>query len=655
MLIASTGLGKTIVATHIALKLFREDKIGNVLIIGPKLVKKQWEFEFRVAKVPQCYVGCQALDKEDPNQDWNLEHFLEIEEEINKHWLIIIDESHQFRNCHERQEGFKRRSFQRLVSRIEQSGCKVILLTGSPYSKDIENLNHQLLLLPHTAESLTVLSNQKNKNFIWRADSIKKFIKLDVVSQLTTPYVAKKYGQKSNGDIAIEFGEEKRFIPHVMLYRFNFLLFMESEISHVFQTGCFDAKGCSIIKNEAEVSWTSSPHALRECLQKVLNTPGDLKLSYDVDFEMSQPERYNILKPILDRLHEMRLADDPKLLSLCEALKNIYSNSNKSIIFCERRATVIYLVEALTQLLPSLRVFGTVQQRGNQYEQKKDSEIFQAIKKFAPISNRAEGKYKETYDVFISTDAYGVGINLQDAPVVINYDLAWTAIEPTQRAGRVLRPWREPRTVELYAFVPPLESDALRDLGIAKRYSNLTQRHSHSQEILELPVLSVREKEEVNLLNTTSKVTIQSGELDLDALVDDNISPYYQHASRLYNNRDYARKVRDDVISAKTYPGRTIMIYVLFKHNDEHKWAIYEHNSKTLKKVSRNQLLDWLQCDENTERALVNADAIEDLSHTCLKEWCKQYHFNLEDVVRECAIYLKPAHQPDTLESLARY
>ncbi|MEH1771437.1 C-terminal helicase domain-containing protein, partial [Nostoc sp.] len=291
----------------------------------------------------------------------------------------------------------------------------------------------------------------------------------------------------------------------------------------------------------------------------------------------------------------------------------------------------------------------------SQYVPKSEREILQAIKKFAPVANRAEGKYEETYDVFISTDAHGVGINLQDAPVVINYDLAWTAIEPTQRAGRVLRPWIEPRTVELYTFVPPLEGDALRDLGIAKRYSNLANRHSQSQEIMELPVLSINEKEEVNFFKNASKVTIQSGVLDLEALVDDNISPFYHHASKLYNNRDYARNIRDDIISAKIYSGRTILIYVLFKHEDEYKWAVYEPKSKSLRNILRNQLLDLLECEEHTERALVNADEIEELSYACIKEWSKQNNANLDDVVRECAMYLKPAHQPDDVESLARY
>jgi Helicase conserved C-terminal domain len=104
------------------------------------------------------------------------------------------------------------------------------------------------------------------------------------------------------------------------------------------------------------------------------------------------------------------------------------------------------------------------------------------------IANGVEKKYEEAYDIFISTNAYGVGINLQDASVVINYDLSWTAIKPIQRAGRVLRPWIKPRTVELYSFFPPIEDATLQDLGIAKRPGKLGERHDESLKILELPV-----------------------------------------------------------------------------------------------------------------------------------------------------------------------
>ncbi|WP_366145953.1 MULTISPECIES: C-terminal helicase domain-containing protein [unclassified Nostoc] len=48
-------------------------------------------------------------------------------------------------------------------------------------------------------------------------------------------------------------------------------------------------------------------------------------------------------------------------------------------------------------------------------------------------------KANREYDVLICTDADGLGVNLQDADTVVNYDPPEGADELFQRAGRVLR------------------------------------------------------------------------------------------------------------------------------------------------------------------------------------------------------------------------
>jgi hypothetical protein len=49
------------------------------------------------------------------------------------------------------------------------------------------------------------------------------------------------------------------------------------------------------------------------------------------------------------------------------------------------------------------------------------------IRDFAPLSNQNLGDSERDIDTLILTDAHSTGINLQDASVMINYDLAWTA------------------------------------------------------------------------------------------------------------------------------------------------------------------------------------------------------------------------------------
>ena len=178
MIIASTGLGKTVIATHIAMQLNVKNEVKNVLILCPKIVRKEWKSAFRKASIPCECITYNALDKENPELDFNLDDFLNISIDVHNKWIIIIDESHFFRNSKEKSQIFSRKSFDRLTTLITGSDCKVLLLTGSPYSTSINNLNDQLLLLPHTSK--------ENKR--WQIDSIEEYIKLPVVCQLTTPY-----------------------------------------------------------------------------------------------------------------------------------------------------------------------------------------------------------------------------------------------------------------------------------------------------------------------------------------------------------------------------------------------------------------------------------------------------------------------------------
>jgi superfamily II DNA or RNA helicase len=54
---------------------------------------------------------------------------------------------------------------------------------------------------------------------------------------------------------------------------------------------------------------------------------------------------------------------------------------------------------------------------------------------------------------------------MQVASVVINYDIDWTPLT-VQRAGRILRFYPEPRTVQLYTFVPVLTNQTNYKLAL---------------------------------------------------------------------------------------------------------------------------------------------------------------------------------------------
>lgn len=76
--------------------------------------------------------------------------------------------------------------------------------------------------------------------------------------------------------------------------------------------------------------------------------------------------------------------------------------------------------------------------------------------RFSPVSNEArkEVSKSEELRVLIATDVLSEGQNLQDAALVVNYDLPWAIIRLIQRAGRVDRIGQQAEAIQCYSFMP---------------------------------------------------------------------------------------------------------------------------------------------------------------------------------------------------------
>lgn len=76
--------------------------------------------------------------------------------------------------------------------------------------------------------------------------------------------------------------------------------------------------------------------------------------------------------------------------------------------------------------------------------------------RFSPESNGKRDKVRvaDELRVMIATDVLSEGQNLQDAHIVVNYDLPWAIIRLIQRAGRVDRIGQQSDKILCYSFVP---------------------------------------------------------------------------------------------------------------------------------------------------------------------------------------------------------
>jgi superfamily II DNA or RNA helicase len=176
-------------------------------------------------------------------------------------------------------------------------------------------------------------------------------------------------------------------------------------------------------------------------------------------------KRFKWIRPslFLKRLETHLLADAKALLSLLQensawdvkrdakfaALLNLLQTTHpneKVLIFTQFADTVNYLV-------PQLRVHGITQLEGVTGS---STDPTGTAWRFSPVSNnkRDEVKPEDELRVLVATDVLSEGQNLQDAHIVVNYDLPWAIIRLIQRAGRVDRIGQLSKQILCYSFLP---------------------------------------------------------------------------------------------------------------------------------------------------------------------------------------------------------
>lgn len=96
--------------------------------------------------------------------------------------------------------------------------------------------------------------------------------------------------------------------------------------------------------------------------------------------------------------------------------------------------------------------------------------------KFSPKSNNKNIEPEKQIRVLITTDVLSEGQNLQDAHIVLNYDLPWAIIRLIQRAGRVDRIGQNAEQIFCYSFLP--EDGIERIINLRRRLTNRIKQNA---------------------------------------------------------------------------------------------------------------------------------------------------------------------------------
>ncbi len=151
------------------------------------------------------------------------------------------------------------------------------------------------------------------------------------------------------------------------------------------------------------------------------------------------------LLAICDEVGPWQHTSDAKLNALTELLRTTHA-TEKVLVFTQYADTADFLARELSRR----GIADISAATGNS----SDDPTTLAYR-FSPRSNqRRQGQDGPELRVLIATDVLSEGQNLQDAHVVVNYDLPWAIIRLIQRAGRVDRIGQQSPIILCYSFLP---------------------------------------------------------------------------------------------------------------------------------------------------------------------------------------------------------
>ncbi|MDH5720736.1 MAG: helicase-related protein [Spirochaetia bacterium] len=625
MLVASTGLGKTVMAGHIAAILREKGEIDNVIVFSPAGLREMWRRTLRGSRTSSEEFSYSTLSADDPARDRKLRILLHELQNVNENTLIILDESHNLRN-EELSAGNMRLRNQRLVDAMNRR-AKILLMTATPFSKNVDDINAQLRILPKSSKH-NLSERFFSEDMAWHINRISDLSELPISVVLTAPTVVHKFSHKdeNNQKYVLFSGDQKRYFPakihlHNIEYDNIFEKFLEEmlersllrvtdNVSENFQEKLFN--------DDNELSGKRMPFFEAGVLPRICSSPAEIshlfsKLETEGGFERMrfqyQKELTSFVKDKKNFLQPYAAYEkvDAKLQSLIDII--IENPEEKIVVFCVYRQSAYFLSEALKAKIRNLTVETTAG---------KDSEQLEKIlRNFAPIANEVhetwEDEREDNIRVLIATGALAEGFNMQDASILVNYDMPWTVLVLAQRMGRIMRPWPKPREIKIFNLIPRTMRN--ENLHIARNWHNrLIERSRDLRSFAQIPILIEKrtgkdEFEMAELARTLSDL----GSIDLEL---EEALKFIENAENIRTSSfldDLAlieEKARKEILSLPM-GFRTVRktkkdpaLFMLFSYEDKKFPALF--NAKgvyDLNKRIADEIMNYIQCSPDTPLA----------------------------------------------------
>ena len=523
------GLGKTHMGSALLAHLETEGKFA-IVIVPPRLIEF-WEETLRDRGATKAKVFSNG----------KLEDILNDEKLMSTRKVVLIDESHHFRNPDTK----RYRNIERICY-----GKQVILLSATPQNLSIWDIYWQLkLFTPY----------ETNHNFRIYPISLKEYFKKcesgeanieDLIAQIfirrTRSDIKEYYPHEKiifperKGPYRVDYSIDKvyegglyqkinEFLPKLTYARYDLSRYA---IEEKFDPDYFQRLTRAwqnlhqLVKINLYRRLESSVQAFRDTINTYLKITGGFleiiekenkvpvgdiddiediveRLKNDEEIEWKEFENYfdasyfridklkedlkkdyEIFNEMAELVKDIKPEDDDKLQKLIEILKKDPIKDKKILIFSTFESTVKYLYENLKNKFEKVDYVAG------------GREIMSKIKRFSPKANRANIKPEEEIKILISTEVLSEGLNLQDGQVIINYELHWNPVRIIQRIGRIDRIGSQYDEIYVYNFFPETEAEKGINLEqkVRNRIEDIIKNFGYDEKTISLDEATVRKK-----------------------------------------------------------------------------------------------------------------------------------------------------------------
>jgi superfamily II DNA or RNA helicase len=472
------GAGKTIMAGLLIRELLMRAEAKRVLIVAPGSLVEQWQDEmyekfglsftvFSNDQVEQSRSGnpFDDIDLMVARVD-QLSRSEELRAKIgSSHWdLVVVDEAHKLSASYFGKKIKKTKRFQ-LGELLGSVTRHFLLMTATPHNGKEEDFQLFMSLLDsdrfygkfrdgaHKVD-VTDLMRRMNKEDLRKFDGTPLFPKRiaytvnyelsdaeAVLYNSVTEYVKVEMNRADRledgsrkGTVGFALTSLQRRLASSPEAIYQSLKRRHQKLSRRVEEEKLRQRGQSLsesidFRGATEDIWDSADSMSSESYEEFEETVVDQATAAQTIQELE--EEIIILKGLEEQARQVVHSDQDRkwdelsnLLQNTPEMREANGRQRKLIIFTEHRDTLSYLAVKIRGLIGNEEAVGVIHGGVKREERRKVQEMF-----------RNDPKLR----VLVATDAAGEGVNLQNANLMVNYDLPWNPNRLEQRFGRIHR------------------------------------------------------------------------------------------------------------------------------------------------------------------------------------------------------------------------